>query len=113
MAQTRGLNKGQPDRMCAVIQPNRAPPIRWSETYRANQNPTKSEAMRARVLASGSRPTPAPMLSSRCLGSFVAGITQVTAGWDTIHFNKNCGQEWQSNSAVHGGSGLAEMTWKM
>src|SRR5438874_2731855 len=74
------------------------------------QNPTKSEAMRVRVLASGSGPTPAPMLSSRCCGLFVAGMTHVTAGCDTIHFNKNCAHEWQSNSAAHAGSGFAEIT---
>ena len=62
--------------------------------------------MRARVLASGSLPNPAPMLSSRCCGLFVAGMTQVTAGCDTIHFNRNCAQEWQSNSAAQAGSGF-------
>jgi hypothetical protein len=44
------------------------------------QNPTKSDAIRARVFKSGSRPSPAPILSVRCRGLFVAGITQVTAG---------------------------------
>ena len=63
--------------------------------------------MRCRVLASGSRPTPAAILSSRCCGLSVAGITQVTAGCATIHFNKNCAQEWQSNSAAHAGNGFA------
>jgi len=44
------------------------------------------------------------MLSVRCSGLLVAGITAVTAGWARIHLRKNWPQLWQSISAAHGGS---------
>ncbi len=37
--------------------------------------------MRRRVASSGNRPLPAAMLSTRCFGLLVAGMTQVTAGF--------------------------------
>src|SRR2546425_225326 len=61
--------------------------------------------MRSRIAGSGSAPTPAFILSTRCWGWLVAGITQGTAGWARIHFRKNWAQLPQSNSAAPDGSG--------
>src|SRR5438477_591304 len=56
-----------------------------------------NSSIRWRIFASGSRPTPPAKLSSICCGLLVAGITQVTAGWATIHFRKNCAHDPHSN----------------
>lgn len=59
--------------------------------------------MRARVDSSGSGPTPACMLSTKCFTLLVAGIAQVTAGCEITNFKKNCAHVAQSISAAHGG----------
>src|SRR5438309_4895295 len=94
-----GCVHGQPlPRACASI----APP----------QRDATIAPMRSRVASSGSEPTPAVMLSTRCSSRLVAGITQVTAGWARIHLRKNCAQLWQPNAAVHAGSAWPRTRWK-
>lgn len=56
---------------------------------RGPQSVSNSSTIRRRVAWSGSRPLHAPMLSTRCSGSLVAGIAQVTAGWETMYLRKN------------------------
>src|SRR5438874_11555227 len=70
-------------------------------------NVETNSSIRRRIFASGSRPSPPAMLSSICCGLLVAGITQVTAGWATIHFRKKWAQDRQLISAAHGGRGFA------
>src|SRR5690349_4207171 len=77
------------------------------QTQAGGYNDETNAVIRWRIFPSGSRPTPPAMLSSICCGLLVAGITQVTAGWATIHFRKNCAHDRQSISAAHGGSGFA------
>jgi len=62
--------------------------------------------MRRRIFLSGRRPIPARILSTRCFGFRVAGMVQVTAGWERINFNRNWPQLSQSNSAAQAGGWL-------
>ena len=62
-------------------------------------------AMRFRSASSGSRPSPAPMLSLRWSGSEVAGMGTVTAGLPSNHFRKNWAQDVAPNSLAHSGTG--------
>jgi len=59
------------------------------ETVEAGQTEPMWAAIRSRIAASGSLPTAALRLSTRCCGRLVPGIAQVTAGFATIHFRKN------------------------
>ena len=61
--------------------------------------------MRARSVASGSRPWAACMLSRRCVTCEVAGIAQVMAVCEITNFSRTCAQLVQSISAAHAGSG--------
>src|SRR5665213_1308777 len=60
--------------------------------------------MALRWLASGNRPRPALILSARCAGFVVPGITAVTASWPSRNFRKNCGQVVASKSRAHSGT---------
>src|SRR5262245_50470277 len=62
--------------------------------------------MRSRMSRFGRVPTPACMLSVRCCTLLVAGMAQVTAGWEITNFNKNCAQVAQPISLADGGRGL-------
>ena len=59
--------------------------------------------MRLRIDAEGSAPKFAAMLSVMWCALEVAGITQVTAGCDTMNLRKNWPQLLQSNSRAHSG----------
>jgi hypothetical protein len=48
--------------------------------------------IRARISLSGRGPLSAPMFSDSWSGFVVAGMAQVTAGWEMIHFRKNWAQ---------------------
>src|ERR1700691_184242 len=61
-------------------------------------------AMRARCLASGSRPRPAARLAIMCSALSVPGMTAVTAVWERMNFRKNWPQLVQSKSAAQSGS---------
>src|SRR5690606_36088410 len=63
-------------------------------------------SIRRRIAASGSRPRPAPWLSSRFLTCVVPGIVTVTAGCETMYFRNTCAQLDASNSAAQSGSSL-------
>ena len=53
---------------------------------------SKSLAIRVRIAASGMGAIPAWMLSCMCSGREVAGMTQVTAGCETMYFRNTCAQ---------------------
>jgi hypothetical protein len=61
--------------------------------------------IRARIAGSGSRPRSAPMFSRMWSTREVAGMTQVTAGWETMNLSRNWDQLAQSISAAQAGSG--------
>src|SRR6185503_18398159 len=67
---------------------------------------SKYSAIFLRIFSSGSLPKPAATLSATCSGLPVPGITQVIAGWPTIHLRKYCAQLATPISAAQGGSGL-------
>src|SRR5579872_2218083 len=60
-------------------------------------------SIRRRSAASGTRPRPAPWLSSRWLILVEPGIAQVTAGCEMTYLRKNCAQLVTSMSAAQGG----------
>ena len=95
------LTASGPDRRIAVAL-GQNPTLR--ATLTPQPKPSKNSSMRRLVGGSGKRPTPAPMLSTRCPGSEVPGITTVTAGWDRMYFRKNCPQLSQSKSAAPSGN---------
>ncbi len=61
--------------------------------------------MRVRIFASGNGPLRAPMFSVMCMSCDVAGMAQVTAGWETMNFSRNSGQLATPASEAQAGSG--------
>jgi len=53
---------------------------------------SKSFAIRSRIAASGIGPNPACTLSCMCSAREVAGMTQVTAGCETMYLRNTCAQ---------------------
>ncbi len=70
-----------------------------------SQGLSNAAAIFARCAASGIAPEPAAMFSSRCAGLRVPGITQVTAGCETIHFNANSAHDVAPISAASAENG--------